>query len=125
MIEQIERGKIVTLEDVIEAADLNWNKHASCEGVFLKHLVTGALTEGKFSCHLVKVQAGFEISEHVHIKNWELHEVVSGEATGYLAGKSIPYTIGAAIVIPEGVLHRVVAGEQDLYLLAKFIPALV
>lgn len=125
MIEKIEYGKVITLEDNFEVTRLGWNKHPSCEGVFLKHLVTGKHTDGKFSCHLVKVQAGCQISEHIHAHNWELHEVVTGEATGHLAGKSVPYVAGTTIVIPEGQPHKVVAGEQDLYLLAKFVPALV
>ena len=125
MIEQIEQGQIVTLENNINITHLNWNKHSSYDGVFLKHIVTSKFTNGKFSCHLVKVQAGCEISEHVHQNNWELHEVVAGDATGYLADKRISYVIGTTIVIPEGEKHRVVAGEKDLYLLAKFIPALV
>ncbi|MBN1875451.1 MAG: cupin domain-containing protein [Anaerolineae bacterium] len=125
MVEQIELGTLVTLEDDIEMAHLNWNPHASCAGVFLKHLVTGDLTDRKFSCHLVRVQAGCQISEHIHAGNWELHEVVAGEATGYLAGKHIPYRVGTTVVIPEGQPHQVVAGTQDLYFLAKFVPALV
>ena len=125
MIEQIEQGQIVTFENNMDMTELKWNKHASCEGVFLKHIVTGKFTDGKFSCHLVKVQAGCEISEHVHQNNWELHEVVAGEATGYLADQKISYVTGTTIVIPQGEKHRVVAGKQDLYLLAKFIPALV
>lgn len=125
MIEQIEQGKIITLEKDMETTQLAWNKHAVCEGVFLKHIITGQLTGGKFSSHLVKVQAGCQISEHVHAGNWELHEVVAGEATGHLAGKVIPYQVGTVVVIPEGRPHRVVAGEQDLYILAKFVPALV
>jgi mannose-6-phosphate isomerase-like protein (cupin superfamily) len=125
MIEQIEQGKIVTLENDMDITHLEWNEHPSCEGVFLKHIVTGELTDGKFSCHLVKVRTGCEISEHIHQQNWELHEVITGEATGYLADKSIPYVVGTTTVIPEGQKHKVVAGEQDLYLLAKFIPALI
>lgn len=125
MIEQFEQGKVTTFEKDIEATHLPWHKHAVCAGVFLKHLVTGQLTDGKFSSHLVKVQAGCQISEHIHAGNWELHEVVAGEATGYLADKAIPYQAGSVVVIPQGQPHGVVAGEQDLYILAQFVPALV
>jgi len=125
MVEQIALGKIVTLETTTETAQLDWNQHPSCKGVALKHLVTSQQSGGKFSSHLVKVEAGCEISAHVHPDNWELHEVVSGTAIGYLADQVIPYASGTSIVIPQGVNHRVVAGAQDLYLLAKFVPALV
>lgn len=125
MIEQFEQGKVTTFEKDMETAQLSWNKHAVCAGVFLKHLVTGQLTDGKFSSHMVKVQAGCQISEHIHAGNWELHEVVAGEAIANLAGKAIPYQVGTVVVIPPGRPHCVVAGEQDLYILAQFVPALV
>ena len=125
MKEQIEQGKRITMDQSVDIDDIAWNKHSSCHGVFLKHLVTGAETDGKFSFHLVRVQAGCEISEHIHQTNWELHEVVAGNAIGYLGDKTISYVPGTTIVIPEGKKHKVVAGEQDLFLFATFIPALV
>lgn len=125
MIEKVEKGKIITAEKITETSHLDWNKHASCEGVFLKHIVTGQLTDGKFSCHLVKVRAGYRISEHIHANHWELHEIIAGEAMGYLVNKIIPYQPGTTVIIPEGQPHKIIAGEQDLYLLAKFIPAFV
>jgi quercetin dioxygenase-like cupin family protein len=125
MLERIEQGQIVTLEINMSITDLEWHKHPAFEGVFLRHIVTGNLTEGNFSCHLVKVQAGCEISEHIHQNNWELHEVMAGEGIGYLAQKRIPYALGTTIVIPADKKHKVAAGEEDLYLLATFIPALL
>lgn len=119
------QGTIITSEAIRAINDLPWNKHASCEGVFLKHLIAGAATDGQFSCHLVQVQAGYEISEHIHPKHWELHEVVVGQGWGFLSGKTLAYQPGSVIVIPSGEKHRVVAGEEDLYVWAKFVPALV
>lgn len=125
MNQLIEQGAVFTSATPQSISNLPWNKHATCEGVFLKHLVTGAATNGQFSCHLVRVQAGHEISEHIHPKNWELHEVVAGQGRGFLSGKELVYETGNTIVIPQGELHRVVADGEDLYLWAKFIPALV
>lgn len=121
----LEKGTIKTMEKDYNKADLTWNKHATCEGVFLKHLVKGETTEGKFSCHLVRVQAGCEISQHIHATNWELHEVISGTGKGILEDKEVSYTTGNMIVIPQGMNHRVMAGDEDIFMLAKFIPALI
>ncbi len=125
MQKEIENGIIKTMEKTLQTEDLAWNKHATCEGVFLKHLVKGESTEGKFSCHLVRVQSGCEISQHIHADNWELHEVIAGTGKGFMQDKEIPYSVGNMIVIPQGLNHRVVAGDEDIYMIAKFIPALV
>ena len=125
MIQPDEQGTIITPETRQTIGDLPWNKHATCEGVFLKHLITGAATNGQFSCHLVRVQAGHEISEHIHARNWELHEVVAGEGRGFLHGAELTYQPGNTIVIPLGEKHRVIAEKDDLYLWAKFVPALI
>ncbi|MEW6104711.1 MAG: cupin domain-containing protein [bacterium] len=85
----------------------------------------GEATNGKFSCHLVKVESGCEIGEHIHGDKWELHEIIGGNGKGILADKEIQYELGVFVVIPEGVKHKVIAGEEDLYLLAKFVPSLV
>jgi len=106
-------------------ADIPWNKHATCEGVYLKHLITGAQTDGKFSCHFVKVQAGCEISEHIHPHSWEIHEVVAGTAIAFSGDEKIDYLPGTTAAIPEGRKHKVTAGDKDVYILAKFIPALL
>ena len=117
--------KIFSLEQESESSQLPWNSHPTCEGVALKHLITGELTDGRLSCHLVKIDAGCEISEHVHAGQLELHEVLSGEGTGSLPGREIPYATGATVVIPADTAHKVLAGENTLYLLAKFTPALL
>ena len=125
MLKTAETSIIFTREDNRDMEEIAWNKHAAFTGVYLKHLVKGDQTDGKFSCHLVKVEAGCELGEHIHADNWEIHEIVSGNAVGYLEGKEMTYTQGTTAVIPAGSKHRVVAGDQDLYIRAKFIPALV
>jgi len=51
-----------------------------------------------------------------------LHEIISGEGKGILAGKEISLRSGISIVIPKEVKHKINAGKDGLYLLAKFIP---
>ncbi len=125
IVREIDKGKIVCIDKEVNAKDLDWNAHAKFKGVFLKHLVKGEDTDGKFSCHLVKVESDCEIGEHIHDDKWELHEIISGEGKGMLAGKEISLKSGISMVIPKGVKHKVIAGKDGLYLLAKFIPALV
>jgi len=117
------------LASPIRDADLTllpWNPHPTFRGVALKHLVTGADTGGALSAHLVRVEAGCCLQEHVHADKLELHEVVQGAGTCVLAEKTVPYAPGACGLIPAGTLHSVRADAgEDLYLLAKFAPALL
>jgi quercetin dioxygenase-like cupin family protein len=124
-VQTIDEGKIVCLEHEMQVTHLKWNPHATFKGVMLKHLVTGVSTNGKLSCHLVRIQAGCEISEHVHADKLELHEVLSGNGKGILVNKEIPYLAGTCVIIPANEPHKVIAGDKDVYLLAKFTPALV
>jgi quercetin dioxygenase-like cupin family protein len=125
IVDIIGNGKVFGLDKEIDASDLAWNEHPSFKGVYLKHLVKGEMTDNKFSAHLIKIEAGYEIGEHIHNGNWELHEPIEGNGKGYLGDKEIDYKLGVSVAIPEGVNHKVVAGDNDFYLLAKFVPALV
>jgi quercetin dioxygenase-like cupin family protein len=119
----VEQGTVVTMQRKTLSKEVPWNAHPTFKGVYLKHLVTGKDTNGKFSCHLVKVEAGYEIGLHTHEGKWELHEVLEGSGECIIAGKKIPYHPEITAIIPENIEHRVKA-DQELYLLAKFIPAL-
>jgi len=125
IVKKVDEGKIVYLEKEMDAKDLDWSTHPTFKGVFLKHLVKGESTNDKFSCHLVKIESGCEIGEHIHEDKWELHEIIDGIGKGILADKEIQYKLGVSVIIPEGVKHKVIAGKEDLYLLSKFVPALV
>ena len=118
-------GRVYTLEADWETEHLAWHPHPSFPGVFLKHLLLGESSQGKFSAHLVRVAAGCEIGEHTHPGKWEIHEVLRGQGECVMPEKSIPYQAGVCALIPEDHLHRVVAREEDLFLLAKFVPALL
>lgn len=118
-------GAVTANGKTSDVSGLSWNEHASFKGVSLKHLVTGKDTEGKLSCHIVRILAGHEIGDHIHVGMYELHEVIDGEGTGILNGKEVRYVPGVVVVIPEGRNHRLTAGSEDLYILAKFVPALV
>jgi len=107
------------------AADIPWTAHPVFAGVTLKHLVTGADTDGALSCHLVRLEPGARLASHVHDGQWELHEVVAGSGRAGLGDAAADYLPGVAAVIPRGLVHEVTAGESGLCLYAKFFPALL
>lgn len=124
-VKGISEGKIVYPDKDFSVTDLDWNPHPSFTGVFLKHLVKGDSSDGKFSCHLIRIKDGFEIGDHVHDDKWEFINVIDGVGKGVIAGKEIVCELGVAMVVPESVHHKIVADNGDVYLLAKFIPALL
>jgi len=112
-------------KDQEKVGDIPWSPHAKFPGVALKHLVTAAETEGRMSCHLVRIDPGCAIGDHVHETQYELHEVIEGAGQAQVADKTIAYVPGVQVMVPEKVNHRIDAGEAPLYLLAKFVPALL
>ncbi len=125
LLKDFEKGSVNHLTKSEDASGLNWNPHATMKGVFLKHLVKGADTGGHLSCHIVRIEAGQSITDHIHDGKMELHEVISGEGRAILGEKKIAYQGGVITIIPENIHHSVTAGKEDLFLFAKFIPALL
>ncbi|WP_316898439.1 cupin domain-containing protein [Pseudodesulfovibrio indicus] len=125
VFDSFDTGTVVAGGAAKGAEYLEWNAHPAFAGVSLKHLITGAETGGRFSAHLVRLEPGAEIGDHVHAANWELHEVAEGGGECVLEGRSIAYEPGVAAVMPENAPHSVRAGKDGLRLLAKFVPALL
>jgi len=107
-------------------ADLQeWTPHPVFPGVWMKHLVKGEDTGGLLSCHLVRIENGCEIGDHVHNASLELHEVLSGTGTCLMDKRDTEYQPGVCLVILAGERHAVAAKGCDLHLMAKFTPALL
>lgn len=121
----IQQGRVYCADNNTYINELLWHEHPKFSGVALKHLITGEDTGGTFSSHLVRVNAGCEIGEHLHAGKWELHEVIQGKGKCTIANQEIYYSKGVAAVIPADIPHRIQASENDLYVLAKFVPALL
>jgi quercetin dioxygenase-like cupin family protein len=119
-----ENGQIGTISEVMKSEDKIFTPHPKFKGVSLKNLVTGDMTNNKISCVLVKVEPFCTLDTHVHENNLEIHEVISGDATCYIAENKINYNVGTVGVIPQNVSHKVEAGANGIYILAKFTPAL-
>jgi mannose-6-phosphate isomerase-like protein (cupin superfamily) len=110
-------------EDAIE--NIPWNQHPKFKGVFLKHIIKGADTDGMLSCHIVKIDPDAVLEDHVHENQWELHEIIEGEGRFILESKETLYHPGRMGIIPKATKHKVIAGKSGLVLFAKFFPALI
>ena len=107
-----------------ESDSISYTPHKSFKGVYLKHLVSGDMTDSLISSHLVKVEPFCSLDMHTHSQQLEIHEVIQGAGKCLIAEKQLQYTPGMVVVIPRNTPHMVTAGEDGLYILAKFSPAL-
>lgn len=119
-----EEGKLLLPQTTVEFSAVPWSRHPVFDGVELKHIITSENTNGQFSFHLVRIAPNKKISNHIHEKQLETHEVICGSGICVNNGTELPYNTGVISVFPMRVPHEVIAGEEGLYLFAKFIPAL-
>ncbi len=124
-LQAFQEGRIFLGSQDENVQDLPWHEHPQFQGVALKHLVTAKDSGGKFSSHLVRVNRGCEIGNHIHEGKWELHEVLAGRGKCRIDRKELDYCEGVTAVIPSDIPHLVQATETDLYIMAKFVPALL
>ena len=122
--EFFNNGKLVLPEKEAGFVEIEWSKHPTFEGVELKHIITAKDTDGKFSCHLVRIAPDCSIGNHTHEAQLEIHEVIKGSGKCVNAGSTILYEPGTISIMQAGMPHEVDAGSEGLYLFAKFMPAL-
>ena len=104
---------------------MQWVPHPKFDGAFMKHLVRKADNDNHASVHLVKIEPGRMLEDHIHEGEWEYHNVLAGSGIGYLDGKEMKYVPGTMAIIPKARTHKVVAGEEGMLLMATFLPGLV
>ena len=119
-----EGGKLLLKDATVTFDAIPWSKHPAFEGVELKHIITSERTDGQFSYHLVRIAPNKKIGSHIHEKQLETHEVISGTGVCVNDGVELPYETGIISIFPVGVPHEVIAGDDGLCLFAKFMPAL-
>ena len=119
-----EGGKLLLPDATITFDAIPWSKHPAFEGVELKAIITSERTDGQFSYHLVRIAPNKKIGNHIHEKQLETHEVISGTGVCVNDGVELTYETGVISIFPVGVPHEVVAGDDGLCLFAKFMPAL-
>jgi quercetin dioxygenase-like cupin family protein len=108
----------------IESSEKEWYKHPACKGVYLKDLLTGKDTGGKFSYHLVRIEKNCEIPSHDHKTEWELNRLISGKGAFIFTDKEIMLAPGQTFATPPGISHAVSSYDNEVLLLAMFLPAL-
>jgi len=123
LFEKFGAGKLSLPTTIIDFDSLPWNKHPVFEGVELKNIITSAQTNGEFSFHLVRIAPNRKIGLHVHEKQLETHEVISGSGICINDGVELKYEPGTISIMPMNVKHEVIAGEKGMCLFAKFFPA--
>ena len=119
-----EGGKLLLPDATITFDAIPWSKHPTFKGVELKHIITSERTDGQFSYHLVRIAPNKKIGNHIHEKQLETHEVISGTGVCVNDGVELSYEAGVISIFPIGVPHEVIAGDDGLCLFAKFMPAL-
>ena len=120
-----EKGELALPGGRVTLRGQDWQPHSQFAGVALKHVLTAADTGGAFSYHLVRVEPGCEIGEHMHATQRETHEVIAGFGVCRNQNEDIAYRAGLISLIEPGARHAVSAGEEGLLLFAKFIPPLL
>ena len=125
MTDVFGNGAVLFPDFETDAAAKPWTPHPRWKGVFLKDLVTGNETGGKFSYHLVKVLQDCEVKDHGHETQWEWNQIIDGDGIFVIGDKEVPIEPGQTFVTPPGIHHIVSAGDEDLVLLAIFVPALL
>jgi len=123
--EIFEQGVVIFPGAETEANAKPWYPLPGCSGVFLKDLVTGKETGGRFSYHLVRIWKEREVADHDHETQWEWNLVIGGKGTFVIGDKEVATAPGQTFVTPPKNHHTVIAGHEDLSLLALFVPALV
>lgn len=124
-ISTIEGGKLHNILNSEQCIERNWNSHPKFEGVYLKHLITGAQTNNLFSSHIVKILPHCILDTHAHEGKTELHEVYEGNGTCIIGSNEFTCNPGDNSIIPSGTEHKVIASETGMLILAKFFPALL
>ena len=119
-----EGGKLLLKDATVTFDAIPWSKHPAFEGVELKAIITSERTDGQFSYHLVRIAPNKKIGSHIHEKQLETHEVISGTGVCVNDGVELPYEAGIISIFPVGVPHEVIAGDDGLCPFAKFMPAL-
>ncbi len=69
---------------------------------------------------------GFSIPEHIHVRQEERHEIVSGALRGRVVGRERDFGSGERIIGPAGVPHawRNPSDDEELRILSELQPAL-
>ena len=94
-------------------------------GVRMTFLKTSAQTNGELLRVEVVLPPGFSMAEHVHPRQEEQHQVLSGTLRARVGGRDRDYKAGERVVGPPGVPHawRNPSDQKDLHIVSEHRPA--
>ena len=121
IFELFEKGSVNIGTGSKEITSIPWTEHKKFSGVFLKDIISHEETEGRLTCHLVRINPDSKIGLHTHPDSMELHEVISGSGVCITEHGELLYKPGSMAILKRGEPHEVVAGDAGLCLFAKFI----
>ncbi|MGH3088294.1 MAG: SRPBCC family protein [Rubrobacteraceae bacterium] len=95
-------------------------------GERITFLETAGETDGESLKFEYILPPGFSIPEHIHPKQEERHEIVSGTLRGSVAGRERDYEPGQKVIGPAGVPHawRNPSDDEELLIVSELRPAL-
>jgi len=95
-------------------------------GVRITFLRTSAETNGELLRVEVVLPPGFSMAEHVHPRQEERHEVVSGTLRARVGGEERDYGAGEHVIGSAGVAHawRNPSDREELHLVSQHTPVL-
>ena len=104
--------------------DAHFIKHATSEGVFVKHFYSKDDTDGCFNNMEADIIPGYQIMPHVHENATEFFYVVSGDGE-FLDGTAWEkISKGSVFKAPKGTTHAIKnTGNEVLVLICTFSPA--
>src|SRR5215208_48378 len=94
-------------------------------GARMTFIETSAQTNGDLLRVEVVLPPGFSMAEHVHPRQEEQHEVLSGTLRARVGGHERDYKAGEGVVGPQGVPHawRNPSDQQELRIVSEHRPA--
>lgn len=95
-------------------------------GVRIAFLRTRAETNGRLLRVAVTLPPGFSMAEHVHPRQEEQHQVVSGTLRARVGGQERDYRVGERVIGPAGVAHawKNPSEGEELRLVSEHRPVL-
>jgi mannose-6-phosphate isomerase-like protein (cupin superfamily) len=95
-------------------------------GERITFLRTAAETDGELLRFEYVLPPGFSIPEHVHPRQEERHEIVSGTLRGRVAGQERDFGRGERVIGPAGVPHawRNPSDDEELLIISELRPPL-
>lgn len=104
---------------VFHVQDMEWVKHPTFPGVYVKDMLAGEHGMG-ITNKYIKIEPQGEIQTHTHDVT-EAFFILQGKASVLVNGERVELSAGNMIAAPAGQVHGLInQGAEDVILLANF-----